>query len=644
MSSINTKSSQKKENKKGMYFFPLLAVSLSLIYTLFSLFIFPGYYTEREDQKFYMPPLFHVTEPTAYSRDFLMKNTQADASFFDEIVGLSFFGDPNNIYRGIFWVSVLSQFLFFLGITCIAYALSRHWIFALVAPTFFLIGHEGFICNALPSQSWIFSYGTELHARSLAISLLTFALGLFLLGRALLSWILVSIGILIHIVSALPIAFFMGIYTLFRDVIQDKKYFSLTYFFIPLFALTILLISMNGNSGNEMGFFTIVDPEWIAFMKERVPWIFFTNHFGSPNIVLIIYIPLFLFALASYWSTAFSPKQKYSIVLFCSSGIALMLMGFIGFDVFHIALFGQFQLYRIAIWLKIILLISFLFVCFNEYVKPRSTLYEKLLFGTSAIIALYGGTAFFLPLSIVLLIGVILLLKRKVFMEHKWLFLPVLMVTLLILFGIELWSTEFATQMANGKDFITHIISDPLLSLGYIFLWVEKILPAILILGMLLLITKYFSQTQNIQKAFTGFIPLVIILSVGALLSNKYPTFVHSPLSNMSTSDRWISENIKDDDLIFSTSAVAGEAFHIRDHLGKSLFVSQREGAQGTFNREYAMEWIKRINIQENPQAHWKELISDYKIDFVLASPKESFSQIPEVYRNESFVIYSVKK
>lgn len=634
---------QMKQNhssrEKSIFF--LLAGFFSCSLVLISLFFFPGYKTEYGDQNFYLPPLFQRAVPDSYSRDFLMENSQTNASFFDEIVGITFFHNPKNIPIALFWWTTFSQFLFFFSITGIAFALSKNRFFSLLAPVFFLIGHEGFVCNALPADLWTFHFGIEFHARSLAISITTGALALFLLHQRFFAWIAISVCILLHFISALPILFFFICYTLFSDVWKKRYFWAGGYFLLPLFSIGVLLFFLKSVGGGEgMDLFVRVDSEWMSFLHERVWWIFSWDHFSSLPVLFTIYLPLFSLFLLCRTSSFFSQKVKGILNIFFVSLTFLMLFGLLFFDVFQLSIFGQLQLYRSSIWLRILFIIAALSVCISEILSNKRSRFEKIPYFFSFFCIPLGGTYFFVPFSLFAFFTILFFQIRETMLSKKYQQGIYWGVTISLSVLAFIYSAESHIQLYNLGSFLKNLLLDPLLSLGLFSFWMYRILPLCILL-LLFFLWHQKKYPKHILPIIFCLAP-IILLAFGFFFRESYQSFVASPLQNPGALGGWILEHVGNDDLIFTTQAAEPEAVHIRNRLGKSIFVTNTEGGQGAFQRAYALEWEHRRDIQSDFNQSWEELKNRYHITFVLAKVGEEVSEGEEVFSDGEYVVYRI--
>ena len=134
----------------------------------------------------------------------------------------------------------------------------------------------------------------------------------------------------------------------------------------------------------------------------------------------------------------------------------------------------------------------------------------------------------------------------------------------------------------------------------------------------------------------------IILLAFGFFSFENHQSFVASPLQKSRSTGGWILEHVGMMILFFTTQAAEPEAVHIRNRLGKSIFVTNTEGGQGAFQRAYALEWEHRRDIQSDFNQSWEELKNRYHITFVLAKVGEEVSEGEEVFSDGEYVVYRI--
>ena len=76
----------------------------------------------------------------------------------------------------------------------------------------------------------------------------------------------------------------------------------------------------------------------------------------------------------------------------------------------------------------------------------------------------------------------------------------------------------------------------------------------------------------------------------------------------------------------------------------RSIFVSGREGSSSLFDRAFALEWKKRMDLysEVSPDLSLlKSLTKDYKINYIFSSEQIN-SSYPIVFDNDAYYIYKI--
>lgn len=598
------------------------SLGISVLFSAISIFVFPGYRVEAEDQVFYIAPLLQKADPSLLSNDFLMETTQTTASFFDEFFGFFLFGNSENIPEVLFWGAFAARVLFFLGISILGFVFSKNPIFALGIPVIFLLGHAGTVCNALPSAEWMSSFGLELHARSAGLSVLVLALGFFFAEWKKMAFSLASFAFLLHPISAIPLFAFFGAWILF-----SRKWGDVLLFLMPLCALLILLGEMHGNSG--MSLLSIVDAEWREILRDRTPWLFSTENFLSEKKWAVLFGPLILlFFIALCGISSRSIRQKISlffvlVFLLCTSGVLL-------FDTFHIALVGQLQLYRSLFFLQIIVVITAMAFFFSIFQNAKER-YTKSLAIIGFIITPLGGDFFLIPFSILIFLIILFQQYRNLFTR--------------IFFGIFgaillFWCFDHPNITAQFQNLGNFFFSgDIILSIGLFFQWAQGVFPMLILLAL----SVFLTRLQKIPFLGISAGSLVGALLVFGIFWSDFQNIIQRTWADRnSETAEWILENTQKDALFFASISAESFCGFLRNHHGRSCFVSHTEGGQTAFSRSGSLEWRDRRTLQKNPSEFLTEL-QNRGVDFLIFSKDEDFPGTP-LFENKDKKIFGIEK
>ena len=642
--------------KKNIFF----GLIWTFFLAIFSIFIFPGYNVEKEDQQFYTPPILQKIDPQIYNDDFFMKNAQTQATIFDELVAF-FCHQKSDIYWVYFFLSIFSRFLFFSGIFLFAYKLSDEKIFAFLSPAVFIFFARKFICNGLPPDSFLFHFALEVHPRSFAVSILVFALSFLFFQKFFWTFFIASLAILIHPITALPVIGFLSLFFLGSEIIAWPNNFKIKnwkihwknffYFLLPLsFLLIIFLIlfleKKSGNSGLDI--FARVDDKWFEFFKIRTGYIFLRPFLFSFDNLKNIFLPLIIFYLISVFSQKINTVFKKFISTLFFVSIFYLLLGFLGFEIFRFAIFTQFQFSRFLIFLRIFLFITTFFALFAEiFLNKKREISEKIIFS----LALWGiifKLEFFLPFFL----AAAGILSNK-FNSKKQKNIFNYLFFLFFFLGILLFKNTPTVKLfwELFSNFFRNIFVDFKISLG-IFLAVFKriFLPLAIFLGIIFYyqfsnFKKYFESsflatflempffsvdTKVKSKKYFKFYFLIIFLgifvfSINAKIKNIENFIEKTDITILRNDDigkllRFVKENIPNDKLILSQTSRK----YIRNRLFKNIFVAHIDGAQGTFSRQYALEYLYKMELLENPQKFRRILQKKYQVDFFIGTRKKN--------------------
>ena len=395
-----------------------LYLVLALFYTFISIFIYPKYNTEKEDQNFYTPAILKNADNTLFNRDFLFFSAQTKYSFYDEFIGF-FVNDVDDLYYVYFYFSIFIRVIFFLGIILICQGISKNFYFSLLCPIIFILTHSGYICNTRFPESWLFSFGVELHARSFVISFLCLALGFLCVSNFFMTWILTLFSLPMHFITAFPFLIFLIIYQFSRFYLFNKTKINLNFFFknlhiksckknlqkifsknlsqkffiknlfyasIIFFIIFCLYFLTQISISN---FLKKIDPEWFEFI-QKYDYLFIENFFLHLNNNFKVTIPIILFYLIFQNSKNISNHTKQILKYICLMFAICLIFYFIGFKLLGFVIFVQLQLFRFLIFIKLILITGLTYHFLAEFIKNKK-LNAQSLCNFLALISFLGN-------------------------------------------------------------------------------------------------------------------------------------------------------------------------------------------------------------------------------------------------------------
>lgn len=597
------------KNYKYKYIFSILVV-------LFSIAFFPGYFVAENDQVFYTAPVKKIINPNLYQNDFLVTNAQTTATFFDEIVALTALNNTEYVYYAYFILTILTRFLFFLGIFELSYFFTKNLGFAYLAPILFVLWHRWIICNGFPFESFTYSFDTEMHARAMAMPLLVYALAKYLNKQYLASAIFISLGILTHIISAIPAIMLIGFWTLYY-VWNNRDYKQLYFLVIPASAFIFVFIQHIGATGEYSSSF-FIDTVWKEMLMDRTSYLFLYKWFDQGALLLRVYLPLIaLFALGLH-SKKLDKGKKVLLSMAGITYLLCLLIHIFGAEIFNIALIMQLQFLRSIHIFEILVLIVSVY-----------TLIFDLILG--------NNSRFIIALSTFTLFGIVL--------NFTFIF-PFIFACLLVQAGKTSFSSAWSKLLLLGAisaylifDY-HHYISDELVTLRLIL---EKVIfydyaSTIMVIHSLVwptailataLLALYFTKSvqRKIQTINSGIIiaagiTVIILISFNIAQHTQINpiTFCNTRADSPCILLTWIENHIrKEDTIAYSNNDSSFLNDILRNILEYNVFVSMTEGAQGTFNRGYMIEWNKRMEIASNPEKHIEDL-KNYGVDYYISN------------------------
>lgn len=433
---------------------------------------------------------------------------------------------------------------------------------------------------------------SELHPRFLSLALGLFFLALLLNKKIIASAIVWGVAFLIHPLSSLPfLVFYAWKILVSKDFVFSKK---ILFWILPLlfFIFPLMNISQIMGNGNPL----IIDSKWLEILRNRSYYLFITSwEFEKIAKTLVDGIMLgFLFYL---WKKDDRKDiRKDFLALF---GIALLFLGlsFLLVDILHIALFTSVQFARfLALW-KILLPLMILVRIFS-FGKQDGNVVPRQIF-------LWGFLVSFVLDNLVL--GFIFLL---------------------LVVGLEFWK-----KAPLGEK------------------WQKKIMAVFD--SSKIFLAKLSSKNQKINLSWMIFIGgLAFVGWLFFIPKEIYPSEFGSKRIEEACS--WLKENTSSEDIVL-TEPFSNEASLIRIECLRPVYVTEKDGAQVVFNREYALEWRRRKDIANEIKSSSEDILKiaqDEKLGLVMVDNDkkkkkyiENFWKVlgdPD-FENEKFLVWKLK-
>lgn len=591
------------------------------IITLFSLIVTPGYEVFTSDHALYIPQILHAQNPSIFENDLLVTFNLHKYSLFGELIYVFQNTLKTNIFTTFFILMFLTRFIHYYSIYNLALYFSSNKTFSLLTTLVFI---PGFSVYGYPYST----VDTILLSRSIGFSLNLLFLVLFLKNKKFLSLLFLILAMLIHPMSSLFFIAFLILETLIAS--KRKKYLYLfTLIFVFFFFTAYLTVSGKLSTSSLLTMLKPIDSFWLTIIKERNPY-YFISSWNYQLLLLFSNIILFIVVLLEGKSLFKEKIKRRYIHLLFYLPFCLLITYFILVEIFKLPFFIQLQLLRNLGFLKIFSIFFFFYFTYETIKKyPKEIIYNFFLIGILSSFVFEKSFIFPLPnkgsLTLVFLPGFIYFwlrkkyqlsnLKKKNYLSHK----ELLIVLLLILFSLVI-SRLLIIRLA--------VLIPLILSVGIVTISI-KLKQEVF--------TKYYYLTQPIS---------LLILILVTLFS--VPKFKITPdyLDNkpfMEACD-WTKNNTEKK-ATFITEPFSNMSRPLRLSCLKKVFVCRKDGSIALYDKNYAFEWKKRMDLVNKLKDNYKTLseISDqYNVDYIFSDSKLDINK-PEVFGNGKYFIYKIK-
>lgn len=123
---------------------------------------------------------------------------------------------------------------------------------------------------------------------------------------------------------------------------------------------------------------------------------------------------------------------------------------------------------------------------------------------------------------------------------------------------------------------------------------------------------------------------------------NIYPSYSRD--SEFVKACEWITLNTRVAD-VFLTEPFGGASDPLRLLCRRGVFLNGKDGAQVVFNRVYAVEWKKRLDLVQQLEGNFgllSGIVREYNVGYILASRQLALDD-RLVFRNEKYFVYKVQ-
>lgn len=611
---------------------------------------------------FMLPYSYQYLDPTLFTRDI---------AFFP--YDLNFFFLMNAYlskivsYETLFFVGYLiSSFLLILGVYFLAKTIFEDQKIAMLAVLLVI-----FVKPAVSAMTTVWTY---YYYKDVAMGLILISVAFFLRKRYMVSFSILGVASLFHILFSLYFVAFYGIYFMwnyFGMVREQRKKMLFGFVVLGLFLVgpIYLILSSEQPQSSPEEF-----EQWLGILKTRSFDHFFPSTWVT-NSVILFFPLLVLFGLFLYylWTKKdfVAAQFKREITLFFGVVIGLGIIAIVASEMIPIRMLIITQLFRPTIMLTFFALLfsSYLIVRAVGRYSQEKDVGEGLLCGGLFVALFYYDFKLlylFMPLLLLYLLEEkwIRLLGEK---GYSWLNKIIFIITgaILLLCVYSFINPSFLYFSTFGEQIFR------LHTLSYVLLDIVG-----LGIGAMTLFRRGDEITQN------GVIAAVIILvliagGVNAVHEStihsddpcyvpeddfdwqehfQYPTYSPTAFNDVA---RWAGENSPKDALFL----VPVECGDFRNVAKRSIFVDFKYGTMSTFSIDFGLEWFERVhalNLERKAYYYntfYTDFIADYHnlseerireldiiydLDYAVFKRGKKLS-FPVVYENQEYIVYDLQ-
>jgi len=584
---------------------------LIAILTVFSMVVFPGYDTFSSDHELYIPAIYQEIDSALFEKDFSLSFNQTRYTFFDDFIAFAMKLSGMDLFYVLVVLLALVKAIYFYAIYKIAFYFTQDRkisVFSMIV----LMG--GFFVYGSGMSTW----HTSLLPSVMSLSLCLLFLHYFLNKKHFVSAIILGVALLIHPITALPfiILFYFDLFVIGwrrKEIGVDTLLFGL----IPFLFLRLLML---GGGEPTMSILTTIDPIWEGLIRSRSPYIFITtwgesSTFNSTPFYLAASIFLFIVSCMELGNIFKNPeRKKYAYLLFFIPAL-LFIFSFLTVDIMKIHFFAQLQMSRsLVIWKIFISLLFSLYAYMRIKDNPKDVLYNFLIMGI--VFSFIVKEAFFF--TFLPAFGLLWLGNRGI-LRHKYLPRITLFVFAVTLLGLlymalsgDLFTVLLVTILGAGSAaLLVYYKSD------FIF-GAKKKYTFRVIVAMLMASSLFFLPKFHILPAYYG---------------DKQFTEVCD----------WIKSNTPKSSL-FITAPFGSSGGQLRIACHRSVFLTDKDGAQIVFDRDFAIEWNKRSVITGEISKNYSlldDISREYNIDYIFSASEVNLDY-PLIFHNGKYFIYKI--
>ena len=301
-----------------------------------------GYRYGTGDQVELLPYSLYLHNPSLYPHDFFIQGLNASVPNERTVMAHLILPFINHLEIFCFLMQLFSTVLLVLGLQQLAFRFIHNKYLAWLAILIAMIPLNDFALGNVELYSECFQ------ASGLAVAIVVWAINLFLDRKFLATSLLMSVATFIQLLEGLDVMIVLSLMMLFMLVVKQINFKTFAGFCAIYFctAGVYLVIILMGKMGHAPGNYTALsNPELFKILFAfRHPHHFIFMSF--PKVKMLVFFALTLAALVFYSEHS---SKTFEFVLLGLFGI--IIYAFV-VDDFHNVFIGNFQFYKITIWMK----------------------------------------------------------------------------------------------------------------------------------------------------------------------------------------------------------------------------------------------------------------------------------------------------
>jgi hypothetical protein len=579
-----------------------------LTITLFSLIVTPGYKVFTGDQAIYIPQVLHSQNPLLFTKDMLTSFNEMNYLFFDELIALTNKIFNTNLIYSLFILSFVTRFIYYYSIYKIALYFSSNKTFSFLVILLFI---SGFNVYGYPYTTM----ETVLAPRLMGLSLYLLFLAALLNDFRLTAFASLILGVLNYPILSPPFVIFLIVKI--SSSIKQVNYLALKILFLLLLSFFSLLIVIRSGFPNfSFLIFRSIDPLWENIIRLKNPYYFIST--WNYQLLVLLGTTILFFVLVKEAKVLFPEKTKklyfYTLIF---TPLLFLLLYLIAVEWFRMYFYTQLQIIRIISLWKIFSALFFSYFIFKRIKRNPSNILENF-FSLGIISSFIFKESFIFPLPV----------KESLFL----LFLPGF-----IYFWLKLPKKIIALLLITLFSFVLSKL---------LLIRLLQLAPLITLIAVIIyLINKKHNYFRKYQYLIEPVSLLLLIMSIVLKIPNFKITPDYYDDKLFMGACNWIKTNTSIND-IFITEPFSDMSTPLRLSCLRNIYVSKKDGSLSLFDRNYAVEWKKRmdtlVELKGDDQL-LSQLSHQYQINYVFSNSKLE-TDFQASYHNSKYYIYKLNK